>query len=306
MSARRRRGGVAGKTAVVTGAARGLGEALAHQLSARGARLALVGLEPEELKRVSAALPGESALWHADVSDHRAMNEVVRQVTADLGGVDIVVANAGVGLCGGFEDCEEETWRRVIEVNLLGSAVTCRAFLPALRESRGYYLQIASLAAIIPGPLMTAYCASKSGAEAFTHSLRAEAALHGVGVGVAYLSWTDTDMVRGPDGRTVVRASPLLPTAARLADGIERRAPHVYGQPWIRATQALRGFFPALTGGPRGQSRLRRMPAQRSAALARSGLAGPGGKAAQRASPLPAAQREGEERARGEEAAGSL
>lgn len=93
----------------------------------------------------------------------------------------------------------------MIEVNLLGSVATARAFLPALAESGGYLLQIASLAAMTPAPLMSAYCASKSGVEAFAHALRAEVAHQGVKVGVGYLSWTDTDMVRGADQDVVLR-----------------------------------------------------------------------------------------------------
>lgn len=106
---------------------------------------------------------------------------------------------------GPFLDSDPDAFDRVIHVNLLGSIATARAFLPALLESRGYLLQIASLAAITPAPMMAAYCASKSGVEAFAHSLRAEMGHRGVTVGVGYLSWTDTDMVRGADEDDVLR-----------------------------------------------------------------------------------------------------
>lgn len=194
-----------GQVAVVTGAARGVGELLARKLSARGATVALVGLEADELKRVSERLHGESGHWYADVTDHEAMARVAGEVKERFGKVDIVVANAGVASGGPFLDSDPVAWRRVIEVNLIGSAVTARAFLPVLMESRGYLLQIASLAAITPAPMMTAYCASKSGVEAYAHSLRAEVGYKGVRVGVGYLSWTDTDMVRGADQDEVMR-----------------------------------------------------------------------------------------------------
>jgi NAD(P)-dependent dehydrogenase (short-subunit alcohol dehydrogenase family) len=161
-----------GQVAVVTGAARGVGELLARKLSARGASIALVGLEPDLLKQVGERLHGDSDHWHADVTDHEAMARVAREVKERFGKVDIVVANAGVATGGPFVDSDPDSWRRVIEVNLIGSAVTGRAFLPVLMESRGYLLQIASLAAITPAPMMTAYCASKSGVEAYAHSLR--------------------------------------------------------------------------------------------------------------------------------------
>ncbi|BFO22287.1 hypothetical protein SHKM778_86750 [Streptomyces sp. KM77-8] len=123
---------------------------LARKLSARGVRVALVGLEPDALKDVSARLHSDSEHWYADVTDHEAMARVAGEVRERFGRVDIVVANAGVATGGPFAESDPESWRRVIEVNLIGSAVTARAFLPLLTESRGYLLQIASLAAITP------------------------------------------------------------------------------------------------------------------------------------------------------------
>ncbi|MGW5335475.1 SDR family oxidoreductase [Streptomyces bauhiniae] len=280
--------GLEGQVAVVTGAARGVGELLARKLSARGAKVALVGLEEDELKAVSERLYGESAHWYADVTDHEAMGRVAAEVKERFGKVDIVVANAGVANGGPFADSDPVAWRRVIEVNLIGSAVTARAFLPVLTESRGYLLQIASLAAITPAPMMTAYCASKSGVEAYAHSLRGELGHLGVRVGVAYLSWTDTDMVRGADQDDVMRelrqrlpwpsnkTYPLGPAVDRLVDGIERRSAHVYGQWWLRGMQGIRGYLPALIGTV-GQREMRRY-ADRLTGM-RSGLVGAGGAA---------------------------
>ncbi|WP_405555051.1 SDR family oxidoreductase [Streptomyces sp. NBC_01171] len=280
--------GLEGQVAVVTGAARGVGELLARKLSARGAKVALVGLEEDELKAVSERLYGESAYWYADVTDHEAMGRVAAEVKERFGKVDIVVANAGVANGGPFADSDPVAWRRVIEVNLIGSAVTARAFLPVLTESRGYLLQIASLAAITPAPMMTAYCASKSGVEAYAHSLRGEVGYLGVRVGVAYLSWTDTDMVRGADQDDVMRelrqrlpwpsnkTYPLGPAVDRLVDGIERRSAHVYGQWWLRGMQGIRGYLPALIGTV-GQREMRRY-ADRLTGM-RSGLVGAGGAA---------------------------
>ncbi|MFD4586106.1 SDR family oxidoreductase [Streptomyces sp. NPDC058434] len=280
-----------GQVAVVTGAARGVGELLARKLSARGARIALVGLEPDELKAVAGRLHTESEHWHADVTDHEAMTRVAREVKERFGKVDIVVANAGVASGGPFADSDPEAWRRVIEVNLIGSAVTCRAFLPALVESRGYFLQIASLAAITPAPMMTAYCASKSGAEAFAHSLRAEVGHKGVKVGVGYLSWTDTDMVRGADEDDVMRelrqrlpwpsnrTYPLGPAVDRIVAGVERRSAHVYAQWWLRGMQSVRGYLPGLIGLV-GQREMRRFEPRLTGV--RTGLVGAGGAADER------------------------
>ncbi|MFI7386026.1 SDR family oxidoreductase [Streptomyces sp. NPDC049813] len=277
-----------GQVVVVTGAARGVGELLARKLSARGAKIALVGLEPDELKQVAGRLHADADWWHADVTDHEAMARVAAAVKERFGKVDVVVANAGVATGGPFVDSDPLAWRRVIEVNLIGSAVTGRAFLPLLTQSRGYLLQIASLAAITPAPMMSAYCASKSGVEAYAHSLRAEVGYKGVRVGVGYLSWTDTDMVRGADQDDVMRelrqrlpwpsnkTYPLGPAVDRLVDGIERRSSHVYAQWWLRGMQGIRGYLPGIIGSV-GQREMRRFE-PRLGSVSR-GLVGAGGAA---------------------------
>jgi len=248
---------VAGQVVVVTGAARGIGAGLARVLTDRGARVALLGLEPAELAAVSATLPA-SRSYEVDVTDGAALAEVARQVVAHFGRVDVVIANAGIGDGGPLLSTEAAAYDRIIEVNLLGSVRTVRAFLPSLVASRGYVLQVASLAALVPAPMMSAYCASKSGVEAFAHALRVEVRHHGVRVGVAYLSWTDTDMVRNADAKAGLgelrarlpwvfgKTYPLGPAVARLADGVEGRRAHVYGQGWIRLVPAVRGMLPAL------------------------------------------------------------
>lgn len=247
-----------GQVAVVTGAARGVGELLARKLAARGAKVALIGLEPEELKKVSDSLGTDTAHWHGDVTDHEAMTRIAGEVEEHFGRVDIVVANAGVATGGPLAGSDPVPWRRVIEVNLVGGAVTARAFLPQLVASRGYFLQIASLAALTPAPMMSAYCASKSGVEAFAHCLSGEVGHQGVRVGVGYLSWTDTDMVRGADEDELMRdmrkqlpwptnrTYPLGPAVDRIVTGIERRARHVYGQWWLRGMQSIRGYLPVV------------------------------------------------------------
>ena len=283
-----------GQVVVVTGAARGVGELLARKVSARGAKVALVGLEPDELRRVAESLHGEAAHWHADVTDHEAMGRIAAEVKEHFGKVDVVVANAGVAAGGPFIDSDPVSWRRVIEVNLIGGAVTGRAFLPVLCESRGYFLQIASLAAVAPAPMMTAYCASKSGVEAFAHSLRAEVAYRGVKVGVGYLSWTDTDMVRGADADALMRdvrqrlpwptnkTYPLGPAIDRIVDGVERRSAHIYAQWWLRGMQAIRGYLPSVIGAV-GQREIARYASRLESEAVPTGLVGAGGAADEKA-----------------------
>jgi NAD(P)-dependent dehydrogenase (short-subunit alcohol dehydrogenase family) len=281
-----------GQVAVVTGAARGVGAELARVLAARGARVALVGLEPKELEAVAAGIGGpDAAWWEADVTDLAAMREVAAEVVERFGRVDVVVANAGIAIGGTFLDSDPDMFQRVLEVNLLGSTVTARAFLPALIAARGYLLQVASLAAMTPAPLMTAYCASKSGVEAFAHALRSELANQGVKVGVAYLSWTDTDMVRGADEDEVMRKMraslpwptnrtyPLAPAVQRIADGIARRSVHVYAQRWLRSYQLIRGQIPLVLGRVAPMQLRSLEPRLRATAEDRRGLVGRGGAA---------------------------
>jgi NAD(P)-dependent dehydrogenase (short-subunit alcohol dehydrogenase family) len=247
-----------GKVVVVTGAARGVGAAIAKQATGRGARVALLGLEPDLLAGVSASCAG-SAWWEVDVTDGAALARVAEEVATRLGPADVVVANAGIATGGPLLLADATSYDRVIEVNLMGSIRTVRAFLPQIVSTRGYVLQIASVAALIPAPMMSAYCASKSGVEAFAHSLRGEVRHHGVDVGVGYLTWTDTDMVRGADARPGLggmrdklpgplgKTYPLEPAVARLVDGIAARSAHVYGQKWVRSLAWLRAGMPTLT-----------------------------------------------------------
>lgn len=257
MSKRFGAGDVNGQVVAITGAARGIGKELARELTSRGARVALLGLEPELLAAGATALPGARA-YDVDVTDAAALADVARRVVADFGRVDVLVVNAGIAAAGPLLLADPASFDKTLEVNLFGSVRTARAFLPAIIQSNGYILQIASVAAMAHAPFMGAYCASKAGVEAFAHSLGAELRHHGVRVGVAYLAFTDTDMVRGVDERPGLRSMraglsgpfgrtyPLLPAVQRLADGIGRRSLHVYGQAWVRGVQTIRGLLPAL------------------------------------------------------------
>ncbi|WP_093802739.1 SDR family oxidoreductase [Streptomyces sp. Wb2n-11] len=277
-----------GRTAVVTGAARGLGEGMARALVRRGADVALLGHEESELARVAASLPGRAAHWAVDVTDEAGMARTASQVEQRFGPPSVLVANAGVAAGALFLDSDPATWRRIVEVNLIGSAVTARAFLPGLLRTRGYYLQIASLAAVAPAPLMSAYCASKSGVEAFAQTVRAELAHRGVGVGVAYISWTDTDMIQDARHYRTMRelrahmpwpadkVYPSQPVVDRLVRGIERRSPAVYTQPWLRAVRAARVCLPGIVAR-RSRRVLGRLEGR--ADLSATGLLGAGGEA---------------------------
>ncbi|MFE2278245.1 SDR family oxidoreductase [Streptomyces sp. NPDC059454] len=276
------------RTVVVTGAARGIGAALARDLAGRGARIALLGHERAGLEAVAESLPTRTWVCELDITDEAALERAAEQVGPRLGTPSAVVANAGVAEGGPFVTSDPALWRRVIDVNLTGSAATARAFLPDLLATQGYYLQVASLASIGAAPMMSAYCASKAGVEAFAHSLRAEVAHHGVAVGIGYVNWTDTDMIRDADRHPVLRelrghmpppARRLYPAdqvAARLAAAVEHRSTAVYVPRWLRLAQAARAALPPVVLRV-ARRELARLEAEDP--LRHTGLLGAGGEA---------------------------
>jgi NAD(P)-dependent dehydrogenase (short-subunit alcohol dehydrogenase family) len=151
---------LAGRRVFITGAARGIGAHTARRLHARGARVALAGLEPELLEPVAAEC-GDAPWRPCDVSDRGEVEAAVALAVERLGGLDVVMANAGVAaqlpLVGG----DPEIFERILAVNALGVYYTLRAAGPHISHPHGYALAIASLAAAIHPPLMGAYSASK-------------------------------------------------------------------------------------------------------------------------------------------------
>lgn len=246
---------VAGRAVLVTGAARGIGAETARRLAARGARVSLVGLEPEELERVAAQCGGDAMWVEADVTDPDSIQAAVDATVDRFGGLDALVANAGIAPFGTVATMDPVAFERVVEVNLLGVWRTVRVALPHLLERRGYLLIVASLAVAAQAPGFSAYAASKAGVEAFANCLRLEVRHRGVDVGVAYYSWIDSDMVRGAyvhPGYTHLRESlkgpiaktyPVQDAAEATVRGIERRAREVFAPRWLRAVLALRGVL---------------------------------------------------------------
>jgi NAD(P)-dependent dehydrogenase (short-subunit alcohol dehydrogenase family) len=207
-----------GQRILITGAARGIGAALAERLASHGARLALVGLEPQNMGAVAGRCGEETFVAECDVSSNEQVTRAVEAAAEALGGLDVAVANAGIATGGPLRSQDLRSWERVIEINLLGVMYTDRAALPHLERSRGYLLNIASTAAALRAPGMTAYCAAKAGVEALSDCLRIEMQPLGVSVGVAYFLFLDTDMVN--DG---LREMPMLQRAKAEMPGFLSR-----------------------------------------------------------------------------------
>jgi NAD(P)-dependent dehydrogenase (short-subunit alcohol dehydrogenase family) len=193
---RRPRTPLAGRSVLITGAARGIGAALARKAAARGARVALVGLEPELLAEVADRL-GPEHLWvEADVTDPEALKTAVSRTVETFGGLDAVVANAGIAPLTTVATSSAHALARTIEVNLIGAMLTAHAALPEIARRRGHVLLVSSAAAFTVLPGMSAYCAAKAGLERFGDALRLEVAHRGVTVASAHPTWIDTDLVR--------------------------------------------------------------------------------------------------------------
>jgi NAD(P)-dependent dehydrogenase (short-subunit alcohol dehydrogenase family) len=240
---------------LITGAARGIGAESARRLAARGHRLALLGLEPDELNAVAASCGDGASATEVDVLDRDALQSAVDGAAERLGGLDVVIANAGIATGGMLRTLDEDSWEQVIDVNLKGVFRTVRAALPHVVASRGYLLPVASVAALAHAPLMSAYSASKAGVEAFADAIRIELKPHGVDVGCAYFSWIDTDMVRGGDEHPSFKRMrqslkppfsktyPVGVAAEAVVKGVESRARVVAGPGWIKPLIPLRGLI---------------------------------------------------------------
>ena len=248
---------LSGQSILITGAAHGIGAEVARRLAARGARVSLVGLGADELRRVAADCPG-AIVFDADVTDQEALDAAVAGTVEAFGGIDTVFANAGIAAPGFIRTMDPAAFERIIEVNLIGVWRTIRACLPHVIERRGYILPVASAAAFLPGPGLAAYAATKAGVEALGNALRVEVLGFGVRVGVAYFSWIDTDMVRGSDQTELgarfratlkgplARTYPLSDAAEAVVRGIERRSRVVVCPRWLPALMAIRPLLPWL------------------------------------------------------------
>ncbi|HEY9094619.1 MAG TPA: SDR family NAD(P)-dependent oxidoreductase [Hydrogenophaga sp.] len=193
------------RCAVLTGACGGLGQALARELLAAGARVALVGMNREVLEGLAASAPGRCAVYTPDVADSAAVQAMAADWMARFGVPDLVVANAGVA--GGYETAEASdlaVMRRMLEINLLGPATTFQPFLKAWRAAGGApggrrlaLVGVASIAGWRGMPGNGAYCASKGGLIRYLESLRAECRAERVGVHTVSPGYLRTALTAG-------------------------------------------------------------------------------------------------------------
>ncbi|MFD2923749.1 3-ketoacyl-ACP reductase [Halobacillus naozhouensis] len=175
-----------GKVALITGAGRGIGRATAIALAEEGVHVGLVGLTEANIENVSAELEHtgvKRSVAQGDVSDIDSVNQAVRKVSSELGPVDILINNAGIGKYGGFMDLNPEEWEKVIQVNLMGTYYITRAVLPGMVERKsGDIVNISSTSGLRGTPNSSAYSASKFGILGLSESLMQEVRKHNIRV----------------------------------------------------------------------------------------------------------------------------
>jgi NAD(P)-dependent dehydrogenase (short-subunit alcohol dehydrogenase family) len=250
---------LAGRVVFITGAARGIGAEVARQASARGASVALVGRRRKPLQQLAAQLGENAAAFEADVCDMEALQRAADATVARFGGIDVVIANAGIAPPSEpILSIDPAEFERTVDIDLLGQWRTVRATLPAVIERRGHILVVASIYSFINGALNASYAASKAGVEQLTRALRVELAHHDATAGTAYLGFVDTDLVGDAfaqqhvaDLRSIMpafatRPIPVAKAGRALLDGIESRSATVAAPGWIRPLLPLRGVAATL------------------------------------------------------------
>jgi NAD(P)-dependent dehydrogenase (short-subunit alcohol dehydrogenase family) len=258
-----------GRTALITGGARGIGLALGEAMHARGMNVVLVDLHQEAVAASVAAVCGgddrRALALQADVTDPAAIGRAVEATVARFGGLDVLVANAGIAPDppAPVRRMPAEEFERVVEVDLLGVYRTVRAGMEEVVARGGQIVVVSSVYAFMNGMLNAPYAAAKAGVEQLGRALRAELAPQGTGVTVAYFGFVDTEMVRQALDRDRGKAEGgnadgLLPAfvlrritpqaaAEALAQAIERRRPRLVAPRWWAAFSALRGLVnPAM------------------------------------------------------------
>jgi NAD(P)-dependent dehydrogenase (short-subunit alcohol dehydrogenase family) len=254
-------GSVQGKVVFITGGAAGVGAEVAKRLHGKGAKLVLTDVDAGQLEATAASLGDDVLTVVADVRDLSAMQEAADAAVAHFGGIDAVLANAGIATYGSVLQVDPEAFKRLMDINVLGVFHTVRATLSSVIERRGYVLIVSSLAAYAAAPGLAPYNASKAAVEQFANALRLEVGYRGVDVGSAHMSWIDTAMVRDTkaDLSTFAEMLTKLPwplsittsidkCGAAFVAGIEGRKDRVFCPGWVGVVRRLKPVLSTRLG----------------------------------------------------------
>jgi short-subunit dehydrogenase len=250
---------IRGKRALVTGAASGIGRAIALRLSREGAKLFLVDINKQGLAEVAeeARLAGVEVLSRrCDVANPHEVSATVTEVLSRCGGVDILVNNAGITYYGRTEEMSAEHWDRLMRVNLLSHIQFTHELLPSLLERpEAHVLNVCSVLGLMGMPKVTAYCTSKFAMVGFSESLRNEFGRQGLGVTALCPGFVTTNLFSNaslPESAKEHKQPPRLicTTPARVANAaikaIYRNRRLVVVEPFARFLYTLKRFAPSL------------------------------------------------------------
>ena len=239
-----------GKVVLVTGASRGIGAAVALAVAAKGARVALVARTERDLEAVLAEAGGCGAFAAADVADPAALADAVAKLEADLGPIDVLVANAGIGAYGPFVDMEPDELERLVKVNVLGTMYAIKAVLPGMiARRRGHVVTIGSIAGRIGSPFEAVYAATKFAGVGLTEALAVEVEPYGIGVSVVNPGPVDSDFgnARGhPYNRERPKPVPPEDVADAVIKAIEQGRDELYVPKWFRPAVVTRHLLPPM------------------------------------------------------------
>lgn len=189
-----------GETVLITGASAGIGRETARLAAAAGADVSLAARREERLRDLAGELEDEhdctALALPTDVRDSASVDDLVETTVGELGGLDVAVCNAALGVGSAVEELSDEDFHLMMDVNTDGVFFTTRAALPHLRESTGHLVVVGSFAAEYPRPANPVYAASKSWARAFAHSLEAQVGDDDVAISVVNPSEVRTEFGR--------------------------------------------------------------------------------------------------------------
>lgn len=242
-----------GTRALVTGASRGIGRALAHELAARGATVGLAARSVKDLDAVAAQLPGAHHVLVCDVALRESVQAAVEAYVAAAGGIELLIVNAGIAHYEPISSQDVEKIERMTEVNWLGTVYTIKAALPhLLTRARGHIVVMSSGAGLRAFPGAAAYSATKAAQRMFAEALRHELAGSGVSLTTVYPSEIATALHdhERPDTMPawyhVAQAAPAAALARRVVKAVERDRRELHWRAPVKGMAVLHGISPRL------------------------------------------------------------